>query len=108
MFDFNSLNFTEDDGRYVITHSASNSYCMHIKTGSDIKSTPIYPTVDGKYMMGSQSHESLTHCIDSKGKSYPNLSPVKRKNVSEFQALFLAEFLALFSYSDYFLLNVIY
>ncbi|KAL5260669.1 hypothetical protein ACHWQZ_G010731 [Mnemiopsis leidyi] len=71
----------EDDGRYVMTHSASNSYCMHIKTGSDIKSTPIYPTVDGKYMMGSQSHESLTHCIDSKGKSYPNLSPVKRKNI---------------------------
>jgi len=71
----------EDDGRYVITNSGSNSYCMHIKTGTDIKSTPIYNTVDGRFMMGSQSHETLSQCIDSKGKSYPNLVPVKRKNV---------------------------
>ena len=73
---------SEDDGRYVITNSGSNSYCMHIKTGTDIKSTPIYNTVDGRFMMGSQSHETLSQCIDSKGKSYPNLVPVKRKNVS--------------------------
>ena len=79
--DANPIFLSEDDGRYVITRG-SNTFCMHIKTGTDIKSTPIFPTGDGRYMMGSQSHESLTQCIDSKGKSYPNLSPVKRKNVS--------------------------
>ena len=74
--------FSEAEGRYVITNSGSNSYCMHVKTGNDIKSTHIFPTSDGRYLMGSQSHESLIQCIDSKGKALnANLSPVKRKSV---------------------------
>lgn len=65
----------------MITTTGTNNYCMHIKSGAEVKQTPIYSTSDGKFMMGAQSHDSIPHCIDTKSRVFGGtLRPVTRKN----------------------------